>query len=91
MLFFGTRTGISLVELVNTTCGVNDFLFSGKKRMTFRANVYFHNVTVLGRSAHKFIAARALEFGWVIIRMDFVFHSGYYTHIYGFCQQLLRP
>jgi hypothetical protein len=65
--------GIALVEAVNATGRVHQFLFSGKKRMTFRAN-FDVQIIAHRRARFKTVAARADHRDFVIIRMNFLFH-----------------
>ena len=60
-------------ETFNTTRGVNQFLFAGKKRMAFGA--YFNADIGLGRTDLYLVAARTPYAGISVIRMNAVFHN----------------
>ena len=49
---------IALVEAIDTSCGINQFLFSGKERVTRRTN-FDVQVTFLGGASLEGLAARA--------------------------------
>jgi hypothetical protein len=64
---------ILFAETFNTTRSVNQFLFAGKKRMTFGA--YFNADIGLGRTDLYLVAARTPYAGISVIRMNAVFHD----------------
>src|SRR5215204_3388845 len=70
---FCTLSSIALVKAVNASGSVNQFLFPGKKRVTFRADfdmqIIFHC-----RAGLKSIAARADNRYFVVVWMYFRFH-----------------
>lgn len=65
--------GITLVKAVNASGGINQFLFSGKKRVTFRTNF---NLQVFAhcRARLKTMSARTGNGNFVVFRMYFWFH-----------------
>ena len=65
---------ISFLEFVNAPAGINEFLLTGKERVTFAANIYFNYVYVLRRAGLESFAASALHGYDFIRRMDFRFH-----------------
>lgn len=64
---------IAAVKAVNTTGGVNEFLFSGKKRVTFRAN-FDAQIFAHRRACLKRVTARTSDGDVFIFRMYFRFH-----------------
>ena len=60
-------------ELVNTSAGINKLLLTGKERMALGADVYT-DVTALGGTGNKRFSASADNLGFLIIRMDCLFH-----------------
>jgi hypothetical protein len=60
-------------ETFNTTRCVNQFLFTGKKRMAFGA--YFNADIGPGRTNLYLVAARTPYAGISVIRMNVVFHD----------------
>lgn len=73
-LFCGVcPASIAFVKAVNATGGVNQFLFSGKKRVTFRAN-FDVQIIAHRRACLKTVTARAGNGDVLIIRMYFRFH-----------------
>jgi len=68
---------VFLVEFLNATSGVHDFLCSGVKRVAFRANFYVHGRLADGGLGLESIATAAsdCEFGilWVNICFHFIF------------------
>lgn len=74
-LFRGVRRAALVqtsVKAVNATGGINQFLFSGKKRMTFGAD--FDAQIAARRASLKRITARASDGDFFIFRMYFRFH-----------------
>jgi len=63
----------TLLELINTSAGINKLLLTGKERMTLRAN-FNTDHAALGGTGGNFFAASALDYGFGIVRMDSVFH-----------------
>ena len=64
---------VTLGEFLNSTCGVDEFLLAGKKRMAGRANT--DSNVAPGRAGVIHRAARANDVGLVIFWMDACFHS----------------
>ena len=60
-------------ETFDTSRCVNQFLFAGKKRMTFGA--YFNADIGLGRTNLYLVATRTPYAGISVVRMNAVFHS----------------
>lgn len=87
-LFRGVRriaALITTVKAVNATGGINQFLFSGKKRMTFRAD--FDAQIAARRTGFKIIPARASDGYFFIFRMYFRFHL--FNGLLVFCKMRL--
>ncbi len=63
----------TLLELINTSAGINKLLLTGKERMTLRAN-FNADHAALGGTGGNFLAASALDYSFTIIGMDSVFH-----------------
>ena len=59
----------SLLELVNTSAGVNKLLLTGEERMALGANFNFHLAALCGLGRYCF-AASATNYALFIIRMD---------------------
>ena len=57
----------------NTPCCVNQFLFAGKKRMTFGA--YFNTDIGFGRTDLYLVATGTPYAGISVVRMNAVFHD----------------
>jgi len=64
-----------LFELVDTTCGVNHFLFACVERMALGAHFNVEAFFAHGRFGHKSVAARAGHFQIGVFRMDTGFHD----------------
>lgn len=83
---------VSLLELVNTATGVNEFLFAGEIRMALGADFDFENVGLLGGAGEERISASALNGDGVVIRMDAFFHDkllfpDFYAHTRRFSRE----
>ena len=63
----------TLLELVNTSAGINKLLFAGKERMALRAD-FNTDHAALSRTGGNFFAASALDYGFTILRMDSGLH-----------------
>ena len=63
---------VTLIELVNTSCGINKLLTAGKERMAFGADTDFELRT--GALDVPDFAAGAGNSGITILRMDVFFH-----------------
>jgi hypothetical protein len=63
---------ITFVKAVNATSRVNQFLFAGEKRVTFRAD--FDAQIFAGRTGFKAVAAGARNIDFVVIRVYLRFH-----------------
>ena len=64
----------ALLELVNTSAGINKLLFTGEKRMAFRAN--FNADAILCGASNKLFSAGAFN------RYFFVFGMQSFLHLY---------
>lgn len=60
------------VETFNPAGGVHQLLFPGKERMTGGTN--FHADVFFGGAGRNFVATSATNVGFVVIRMNSVFH-----------------
>ena len=60
-------------ELINTSAGINEFLLTGKERMTLGADVNADFVALCGTSS-ECLAASANNFCFNIVGMDCFFH-----------------
>ena len=67
------KTLQSLLELVNSTAGVNELLLTGKEGMALRANFNSY-LAALGGSGFCNFATSASDDAGFVIRMDSVFH-----------------
>ena len=74
----------SLLELINSTACVNEFLLTGKEGMTFRANFNSHFSAICGLG-YNGLAASTLDGHFFVIRMDSGLHS-IYTSLYKYSQ-----
>ena len=70
----------SLLELVNTSAGVNKLLLTGEEGMTLGADFYSDLATLGGLGCYCF-AACATNYTFFIIRMYSVFHCFYLVSI----------
>ena len=75
-LFAKTKT---LLESVNSSASINQFLFAGKVRMALRAN--FNADRLLGGSSLPSSAASTLDDGGLVVGMDTLFHCVHLFHI----------
>ena len=66
---------VLLVELINTTAGVNELLLAGVERMALGADFYGDAGT--GGTGLDGCAACALDNGGLIVRMDSCLHINY--------------
>lgn len=48
--FVSSLHSVSFLELIDTSTGINQFLFASKERMAIAANIHFQNVAVFRRS-----------------------------------------
>jgi hypothetical protein len=64
----------AFVKAVNPSGGVHQFLFSGKKRMTFGTNFDVQFLAFHGRTGFEIVAASAANCNFMIIWMYFGFH-----------------
>ena len=64
-----------LVEFVHATGTVDDFLLAGIKRMAFRANLDRKSVFFHSGLGGEFVAARAGNGNFVVVRVDTLFHD----------------
>ena len=74
---------VSVVELVNTSGSIHQFLFTGEERMALGADLNFQIAN--GRSNLKSITASARNCCYLIFGMGFRFHSDLLI----ICQSLL--
>ncbi len=72
---FVDSDSVSLFEFINTSTGIDKFLFAGKERVAFAANVHFEYVYVLRSTRFKGGAASTDNLNFVIFRMNICFHS----------------
>ena len=72
--FLGFKT---LFELINTSAGINEFLFAGKERMAFGAN-FNSEITLRGLCMNNFTAS-ATNGCIDVVRMDCFFHCVHLT------------
>jgi len=63
---------VFFLELLNTTCGINKFLLTGKKRMAGRTNFNFD--CLVYRTKLNFITTGALGINLMVSGMDIGFH-----------------
>ena len=81
--FVTNRKGLSLfvaaVEFVNTTSGINKFLFAGEKRVAFGADTDF----VIGTGGFDVPnrTAGASDDGIAVFRMDLFFHVLFLSYV----------
>ena len=83
MIYFieplGTASGIlntvSFLKFINAPAGINKFLFTGKERMAFRADINLDNVYVLSGTGAESRAASALNGYQLVGRMNIFFHT----------------
>lgn len=74
LFFLGALiAGILLFELLDTSCGIDKFLLSGKKRMAGRTNL--DSYLVLNGTEFELVAAGAHRVDLMIFRMDIWFHG----------------
>lgn len=64
---------IPAFESVNASCGVDQLLLAGEKRMAFRTN-FDVEVFAKRRTSRKGVSASANYVEFLIIRMNFLFH-----------------
>ena len=64
--------GVFFIKLLDTSCGVNEFLLAGKKRMAGRT--YLHLYLFVHGSEFNFIAAGTLGLDLMVSGMDVRFH-----------------
>ena len=74
----------SLLELINSTACVNEFLLTGKEGMTFRANFNSHFSAIRGLGCNG-LAASTLDGHFFVIRMDSGLHL-FNTSLYKYSQ-----
>ena len=74
----------SLLELINSTACVNEFLLTGKEGMTFRANFNSHFSAICGLGCNG-LAASTLDGHFFVIRMDSGLHL-FNTSLYKYSQ-----
>ena len=67
----------ALLEAINTSAGINKLLFTGEKRMAFRAN-FNADFSALGGSGLNRFAACALDDALFVAGLDSVFHDTFY-------------
>ena len=67
------KTLQSLLELVNSTAGVNELLLTGKEGMALRANFNSHLAALGGLGRNGFTAC-ALDDALFVLRMDSCLH-----------------
>ena len=63
-----------VVEFVHTTGSVDDFLSTGVERVAQRANLNVEAVFFHCRFGHEFVAARAGNVDFVVVRVNTLFH-----------------
>ena len=66
---------VLLVELINTTAGINELLLAGVEGMALGAD--FNGDALTGRTGLDGCAACALDNGGLVIRMDSFLHGTY--------------
>ena len=71
--FFGWFLAVALVEAIDTSCGIDQFLFTGKKWMACRTN-FDVQVTFLGGASLEALAARAGNRDFNVFWMNSWFH-----------------
>ena len=71
--FCGWFFAVALVESIDTSCGIDQFLFSGKERVTRRTN-FDVQVTFLGGASLKGLATRAGYRDFNVFWMNSWFH-----------------
>src|SRR2546423_1249215 len=67
------RLGHALLEFIHAPGGIDELLLAGIERMADVANT--HQDDGLGRASLDHVAASAADFGVLIFRMDFSFHT----------------
>jgi len=71
--FCGWLLAVALVEAIDTSCGIDQFLFTGKKWVTRRAD-FDVQVTFLGGASLEALAARAGNRDFNVFWMNSWFH-----------------
>ena len=69
-----------LVELSNTSAGIDQLLLASVERMAIAA--YFNADVLLGGAYLKFIAACALDCSGLVLGMDSLFHLFHLAQLY---------
>ena len=73
LLFLSVMLSIALLELLDTTSGINKLLLTGKERMAGRTDFNFH--FIIDRSKLKLSTTGTGCFNLLIFRMDITFHG----------------
>jgi hypothetical protein len=71
--FRGWFFAVALVEAIDTSCGIDQFLLSGKKRVTRRTD-FDVQVTFLGGASLESLATRAADRNFNVFWMNSWFH-----------------
>jgi hypothetical protein len=79
-VFVFLKFRVLLAEAFNPAGGVDQFLFSGEKRMTFRTN--FDPDILLGRTDCDLVTAGTLDGRLEIVGMDVRFHNNFNPLLY---------
>ena len=71
------RSGVLLLEAIDATFGIHQLLTAGEERMAMSAD--FHaDVALIGRPGLERVPACAVDFYFVVSRMNTRFHNGSY-------------
>ena len=73
--FAGIALGVFAAEAFDATGRIHELLFAGKERMAGGADFY-GDVTLVGGTGYKGIAASAMHADFTIVRMSRCFHVG---------------
>ena len=65
---------VSLLELIDTTTGINQLLLARKERVAVAANIHFQHFAIFRRAGLKRCATSASNRYFMIIGMNFRFH-----------------
>jgi len=66
---------VFLIEFVHTAGAIHDLLFTSVERMALRANFNVEFGFAHGRFSGEFVTARAGNIDFMVVRMNFRFHS----------------
>lgn len=69
-----TFVAVAFAEFVDLAGSIDDLLFTGKERVTFRAYIYTHSIIAIGRLGYEGISTTAAYVNLLVLWVNAGFH-----------------